>query len=78
MSSVMDIIVLEHPQLFALELRKIAELDFVYTLASRNVDQSVPNWVKMNTTLRPRMSSIMDLIGPELYDLSALELEKMP
>ena len=78
MSSVMDIIILEHPQLFALELRKIAELDFVYTLASRNIDQSVPNWVKMNTTLRPRMSSIMDLIGPELYDLSALELEKMP
>ena len=30
----------------------------------------------MNTTTRSRMSSIMDLIGPELSELSVLELEK--
>ena len=28
----------EHPELFALEFGKIAEYDFVYTLASTNVD----------------------------------------
>ena len=78
MCSIMDIIGPEHPELFALELGKIAELDFVYTQASTNIDQSVPNLVKMNTTIRSRMSSIMYLIGPELSDLSVLELEKLP
>ena len=56
----------EHPELFALEFGKIAESDFVYTLASTNIDQSAPNLVKMYMTLRSRMSWIMDLIGPEL------------
>ena len=62
---------------FALELGKIAEHDFVYTLSSTNINQSVPNWVKINTTIRSRMSSIMDLFGPEQFE-SVLELEKMP
>ena len=69
---------LEHPKLFALEFGKIAESDFVYTLASTNNDQSTPNLVKMNMTIRIRMSLIMDLIGPELYELSALEFENLP
>ena len=30
---------LEHPELFALEFRKIAESDFVYTLASTNIEK---------------------------------------
>ena len=30
----------EHPKVFALEFGKIAEFDFVYTLASTNIDQS--------------------------------------
>ena len=29
-------------------------------------------------TIRLRMSLIMDLIGPELYELSALEFENLP
>ena len=29
---------LENPELFALEFGKIAEFDFVYTLASTNID----------------------------------------
>ena len=33
----------EHPELFALEFRKIAQYDFVYTLASTNIKQSRPN-----------------------------------
>ena len=42
----------EHPELFALEFGKIAESDFVYTLASTNIDQSTPNLVKMYMTIR--------------------------
>ena len=73
MSSIMGQIELEHPGLFALEFGKIAESDFVYTLASTNIDQSAPNLVKMHMTIRSRMGSIMDLIRPKLSELSALE-----
>ena len=78
MSSIMGHIEAEHPELFALEFGKIAESDFVYTLVSTNIDQSAPNLVKMYMTLRSRMSWIMDLIGPELLELSALEFENLP
>ena len=64
--------------LFALEFGKIAVSDFVYTLASTNIDQSTQNLVKMYMTIRLQMSLIMDLIGPELYELFALELENLP
>ena len=78
MSSIMGQIETEHPELFALEFGKNAESDFVYTLASTNIDQSAPNLVKMYMTIRSRMSSIMDLIGQELFELSALEFENLP
>ena len=78
MSSIMEQIESEHPELFALEFGKIAESDFVYTLASTNIDQSTPNLVKIYVTIRSRMSSIMDLIRPKLFELSALELENLP
>ena len=65
----------EHQELFALEFGKIAESDFVYTLASTNIDQSAPNLVKMYMIIRSQMSSIMDVIRPELSELSTLELE---
>ena len=67
----------EHLELFALELGKIAESDFVYTLAATSIKQSAPNLVKMYVTIRPRMSSIMDLFGPELSELFALEFAKI-
>ena len=75
MSSIMGQIESEHPVLFALEFRKIAESDFVYTPASTNIDQSAPNLDKMYMTIRSRMSSIMDVIRPELSELSTIELE---
>ena len=78
MSLIMGEIEPEHPELFALEFGKIAEYDFVYTLSSTNIDQSAPNLVKMYVIMKSRMSSIMDLIRPELFELSALELEKLP
>ena len=44
MSLILGQIKLEHPELFALEFGKIAESDFVYTLASTNIE-------KINTKL---------------------------
>ena len=52
MSLIMGQIELKHPELFALEFAKIAESDFVYTLASTNADQLVPNMVTMYMTMR--------------------------
>ena len=39
MSSIMGQIEREHPELFALEFQKIAEYDFIYNLASTNINQ---------------------------------------
>ena len=50
----------------------------VYTLASTNINQSAPNLVKMYMTIRSRTSSIMEVIGSQLSELSALELENLP
>ena len=77
MSLIMEQIKREHPKLFALEFGKIAEADFVYTLASPNINQSAPNLVTMYVTIRSRMSSIMDLIGAQLSELLALEFAKI-
>ena len=43
MSLIMGQIKPEHPELFALEFGYNAETDFVYTLASTNINQSAPN-----------------------------------
>ena len=69
---------LEQLELFALEFGKIAESDIVYTLVSTNINQSAPNLVKMYMTIRSRVSLIIDLIGSELSELSALEFENFP
>ena len=68
----------EHPELFALKVGKITDSGFVYTLSSTNIDQSAPNLVKICVTIRSRMSSIMNLIGLELSELYALELDILP
>ena len=60
MSSIFGQIKQEPLELFALDLGKIAESDFVYTLASTNNNQSAPNLVKMYVTIRSEMSLIMD------------------
>ena len=65
MSSILGLIGPEPLELFALELKKIAVFQFVYTLASTNINQSAPNLVKIYMTIRPQMSSILDLIGLE-------------
>ena len=76
MSLIMGQIEPEHMELFALEFRKIAESDFVYTLASTHINQSALNLVKMYVTIRSQTSSIMDVIRPELSELYALEFAK--
>ena len=77
MSSIMGHIE-QHLELFALEFGKFAESDFVYTLTSTNINQSTPTLVKMYMTIRSRISSIMDIIGPKLFELSALKFENLP
>ena len=62
MSSMMDLIGPELSKLFALEFAKIPESDFVYALASTNVDQLVANMVTIYMTMRSWMSSIMGQI----------------
>ena len=78
MSLILGQIESEDPKLFALEFGKIMESAFVYTLASTNINQSSLNLIKMYMTTRARMSSIMEPIGPELFELSALEFENLP
>ena len=60
--SSMDLIEPELSELFAFEFAKIAESDFVYTLASTNVEQLVPNMVTIYMTKRSGISSIMGQI----------------
>ena len=72
MSSIMKQIKPEHLKLFALEFGKIDEYDFVFTIASTNIEQSAPNLVKMYVSIRSRMNLIMDIIGAELSELFAL------
>ena len=62
MSLIMDLIRPELSELFAYEFEKSAESDFVYTLASTNVDQLVPNMVTIYMTMRSWMSSIIGQI----------------
>ena len=78
MGSIMGQIEPEHSELFVLEFGKIAENYFVYTLSYTNINQSAPNLVKVYMTITSRMSPIMELIRPELSELSALELENLP
>ena len=64
MSFIMGLIPPELSELFAFEFAKIAESDFVYTLASLNVNQLhvVPNLVTIYMTVRSWMRSFMGQI----------------
>ena len=77
MSSIIGQIKPEHLELFALDLGKIAASDFIYTLASTNINQSAPNLVTMYISIRSQMSLIMGQVIPDPSVLSALEIEKL-
>ena len=59
---IMDLIGPELSKLFPLEFAKIAESDFVYTIASTNAVQLVPNMVTVYMTMKSWMSLIMGQI----------------
>ena len=77
MSLIMGQMETEHSELFALDFGKIAKSDFVYALASTNINQSAPNLVNMYVTMRSRISSTIGLIRPELSGLFAFEFAKI-
>ena len=58
MRLIMDLLGPELSELFPLEFAKIAESDFVYTIASKNVDQLVPNMVTVYMTMSLVMGQI--------------------
>ena len=62
MRLIIDSIRPELSELFPLEFAEIAESDFVYTIASTNVDQLVPNMVTVYMTMRSWMCLIMGQI----------------
>ena len=70
MSSIMGQIEPEHLELFALEFGNTAKSDFVYTLPPKILTNQHQAWSKC-VIIRFRMSSIMDRIGPELFELSS-------
>ena len=76
-SSILDLIRSEEPDLFVLELKKIAIFDFVYSLAYTIFNQSALNLTKIYITIRSWMSLIIGLTGLEQLELFALELEKL-
>ena len=59
MRLILNLIRPELPELFPLEFAKIAESDFVYTIASTNADQLVSNMVTVYMTMKSWMSLIM-------------------
>ena len=76
MSSIMGPTGPEQLELFGLELLKIAAFGFLYSLTSTNINQSAPNLVTMDMSIRSHMSLIMGQVIPDQSVLSALEIEK--
>ena len=64
-------------ELFALELGRNASLDFVYSLASTNINQSAPDLVTIYMSIRSQMNLIMGQVIPDQSVLSAFEIEQL-
>ena len=58
-------------------IRKYAIFDFVYTLASANIDQSVPNLATIFMPIRSQMSMIMGQIDQNIQSYMPLNLKKL-
>ena len=67
----------EQLKLFAFEFGKIAAFDFVYSLASTNINQSAPNLVTMYMSIRSQTSFIVGQFIADQSVLSVLEIEKL-
>ena len=72
----MEPIGLELSELSALEFENLPYLT-VYSLASANIDQSVPNLATRHMPMRAQMNSIMGQIEAEHPELFALEFGKI-
>ena len=77
MSSIMELVGPKLSQVVCPWIRNFAIFDYVYTLASANIDQSVPNLATVYMPMRSRMSSIIGQIESEHLDLFALEFGKI-
>ena len=77
MRMIIDLMGPELLELSALELEKFAIFDFVYTLASANIDQSVQNLATIYMFIRSQMSPIMEQIELEHPELFVLEFGKI-
>ena len=58
MSLIMDLIRSELSRVICPWIRKFAIFDFVYTIASANIDQSIPNLATIYMGIRSRMNSM--------------------
>ena len=67
----------EQLELFAPELLRIAAFDFVYSRTFTNINQSAPNLVTMDMSIRSQMSLITGHVIPDQSVLSALEKENL-
>ena len=76
MSLIMDVIRPELSELSTLELGNFPYLT-LFTLASANIDQSVPNLVTIYMPIKSQVSLIMVQIEPEHLELFALEFGKI-
>ena len=65
----------EQQDLFDSELENIVAFDFVYSLASTNINQSAPNLVTMYMSVKSQKSLIMGQVISDQSVLSALEIE---
>ena len=65
MSLIMGPIGANQLELFALQLGKIAAFDFVYSLASTNINQSAPYFVTMYMSIRSQENLIMSQVIPD-------------
>ena len=76
MSWIMDLIRPKLPELSALELENLPYFT-VYSLASANINQSVPILATIYMPIRSQMSSIMGQVKAEHPELFALEFGKI-
>ena len=76
MSSIMELIGRELSELSVLELENLPYLNLL-TLASANIDQSVPNLATIYMPIRSGRRLIMGQIEPEHPELYALEFGKI-
>ena len=67
----------EQLELFALELGKIAAVNFAYSLASSNINQSASNLVTMYMSIRFQMSLIMGQVIPDQWVLEKFNFSSL-